>query len=274
VGAVNVPVMRSDDLAHWVSLGDALPRLPGWAAAGRSLTWAPAVVQREGRFVLFYTARHAALGLQCVTRAVADSPAGPFVDWSTEPFICQRDLGGSIDPSPFVDADGTLYLYWKNDGNCCGRPVGLWGQRLSADGSTLIGAPVQLLARDQTWEGPLIEGPDMWRDGSRYYLFYSANWYLSDRYAVGYGVCGSPLGPCSKPLAGPILASSAAAAGPGGQTIFTDARGVTWLAYHAWTSPRIGYDAGGVRSLRIDRVRFVDGAPVIDGPTTTPQPVE
>jgi len=47
---------------------------------------------------------------QCISRAVSDNPAGPFVDERSEPLVCQLELGGSIDPSPFVDADGTPYL--------------------------------------------------------------------------------------------------------------------------------------------------------------------
>ncbi|MEZ5269512.1 MAG: hypothetical protein R2789_13435 [Microthrixaceae bacterium] len=34
-------------------------------------------------------------------------------------FVCQRDLGRTIDASPFVDEDGTKWLLYKNDGNCC-----------------------------------------------------------------------------------------------------------------------------------------------------------
>lgn len=32
-----------------------------------------------------------------------------------------------------------------------------------------------------------------------YYLFYSANWYASYQYAVGYATCTTPVGPCVKP---------------------------------------------------------------------------
>ena len=35
----------------------------------------------------------------------AATPYGPF-EPSPEPIVCQLDLGGSIDPSPFADAAG------------------------------------------------------------------------------------------------------------------------------------------------------------------------
>jgi beta-xylosidase len=273
VGGANVPVMRSVDLAHWDQLGDAMPTLPAWAAANRGLTWAPTAVEHNGQYILFYTARDSRKGLQCLGRAVAETPAGPFVDSSSQPFLCQYTLGGSIDPEAFKDADGSLYLIWKNDGNCCRLPVSLWSQRLNADASALEGAPAELVRRDQGWEGPLIEGPSMWHESGRYYLLYSANWYDSDRYAVGYALCSSPVGPCHKPQNGPILNTAAGAAGPGGETFFTDTSGGVWIAYHAWTQPAVGYASGGVRSLRLDRVTFEGDAVVIRGPTTTPQPV-
>ncbi len=274
VGATNVPVMRSADLVHWDQLGDAMPTLPAWAAANRGLTWAPSVLEHDGQYVLFYTARDSRHGLQCLGRAVASTPAGPYVDNSSAPFLCQYQLGGSIDPVAFQEDDGSLYLIWKNDGNCCHKQVSLWSQRLNADASALVGPPAELVRRDQGWEGPLIEGPAMWHANGRYYLLYSANWYDSDRYAVGYALCNSALGPCHKPQNGPILNTVAGAAGPGGEAFFTDPAGKLWIAYHAWAQPAVGYGAGGVRSLRVDRVSLDGDAVVVRGPTTTAQPVD
>jgi beta-xylosidase len=267
----NVPVLRSTDLVNWSKLGDALPRLPKWAAMSASLTWAPAVAKRGAQYVLYYTARYKKLGLQCISRAVSDNPKGPFVDESTEPFICQRDIGGSIDPSPFVD-EGKLYLLWKNDGNCCGRRVSLWLQEMSDDGLNTVGQPVELLRHDQAWETPLIEAPALLKHEDRYYLFYSANGYESSSYAVGYAVADALAGPYTKPLNKPWFASAGKAAGPGGQEFFIGPDGNIWMAYHAWTAGTVGYRRGGKRSLRIDRLTFNDDVPVIAGPTTTLQP--
>ncbi len=59
---------------------------------------------------MYYTVREAASQQQCISRAVAAAPAGPFLDDSSGPLVCQRDLGGSIDPSPFVDDDGHVRI--------------------------------------------------------------------------------------------------------------------------------------------------------------------
>src|SRR3954468_13136542 len=81
----NVQMASSADLAAWRilfddpgagRLHDAMPVLPPWAQAG--FTWAPEVLQTPGGFALYFTARHAASGLQCVGVATSSDPLGPF----------------------------------------------------------------------------------------------------------------------------------------------------------------------------------------------------
>ena len=277
----NVQVLSSNDLATWTTLPDALPVLPAWAKANASLTWAPSVLRRGSSYVLYYTARDVASGFQCIGRAIATGPAGPYVDDSSAPFVCQvggsQAFCGSIDPSPFVDENGDAYLLWKSDENAtaCAGDSRLWTQRLGVDGVSLLGAPTELLRRDQSWEAPLIEGPSMVKLQDRYYLFYSANWWESSSYGVGYAVCTSALGPCSKQtLDGPLVRSVGETLGPGGQEFFTDTSGKLWMAYHAWSSPIVGYSNGGARSLRIDPIGLTaDGVPSLAGPSFTARPL-
>ena len=262
-------VLRSRDLVHWQRVGDAMPRLAPWAVPGN--TWAPEVLRAgEGRYVLYYAAYASRHGRQCVGRAQARAPAGPFRDRAAEPFLCQPAEGGSIDPDPFRDADGSLYLLWKNDGNCCGRSTYIYSQRLSQDGLRLVGRRARLLTADQwQWEGPLVEAPTLWREESRYYLFFSASAYDTPDYAVGYATCAGPLGPCTASARNPILKSACRAAGPGGQAIVRDRDGREWIAYHAWPADRVGAAPG--RLLWIDRLEWSAAGPVVRGPTCGPQ---
>lgn len=264
----NVQVARSRDLSSWELLPDALPRLPTWAAARQGLTWAPSVLQRGDRFVLYYTARHVASGFQCISRAVADRPEGPFRDESPAPFVCQVEgetrFCGSIDPSPFVDPKGAVYLLWKSDENAtaCRGTSRIWAQAMTGDGLELTGDAKELTALDAPWEGPLLEGPSMIAAGGRYFLFYSANWWESDRYAIGYATCETALGPCRKQTGKEPFAKTAGKLfGPGGQEFFTDALGQTWMAFHAWTSAKTSYALGGVRALHFAMVEFADATP-------------
>ncbi|MFL5459140.1 MAG: family 43 glycosylhydrolase, partial [Gemmatimonadales bacterium] len=131
------------------------------------------------------------------------------------------------------------------------KPVSLWSQRLSEDAQHLLGVPAELLQTDQPWEGPLIEGPTMWWKAGVWHLLYSANRWNTGEYAIGYAACAAPLGPCRKLQSVPLMASNGPVAGPGGAEAFVDVQGQHWLAYHAWTAGRVGYAAGGVRSLRM-----------------------
>ena len=264
VGQLNVPVTRSADLAAWGTASDALPTLPSWAAWGR--TWAPSVLRRGSTWVMWYTTRHAAWGIQCISVATSSSPTGPFRDRSSKPFVCQRDRAGSIDPSPFVAADGKLYLHWKSDDNAVGRRTYLWGQQLSSDGLRRVGSERVLLAHDAgTWEDPLVEGPSMALVGGTHHLLYGAGWWESDGAAIGYATCTGPLGGCTKrtpPAA--WMTGDASKAGPAGPTLFSPDGGGSWrIAYHAWEPGRVGYAAGGRRALWIDRVDFSSGAPLV-----------
>ncbi|WP_203861961.1 family 43 glycosylhydrolase [Plantactinospora mayteni] len=267
-GGRNVPVLTSPDLVTWTPAGDALPALPAWADPGR--TWAPEVIALAAdRYVMYPTVADRASGRQCVAVAVASRPAGPYTGHGTGPLICQADLGGSIDASPFRDTDGSLYLLWKNDGNAIGVDTWLWAQRLSADGLSLTGEPVRLLKQTEPWEGRVVEGPFLWRQDGRLYLFYAANAYDRAEYAEGYAVCETPLGPCVKAAENPILRSGDGASGPGHASV-VEHDGRTWLLYHAWPEGAEGAVDPG-RRLWLDEVTWSDGRPAVNGPTAGPQ---
>lgn len=268
--AANVPMLTSTTLVAWQPAGDALPELGRWASRGN--TWAPEVVRTAGGdFALYYTARSTRTDRQCIGVAFARGARGPFVDTAAEPLVCEAAEGGSIDASPHRDSDGTLYLYWKNDGNAIRRPTYIYGRAMSPDGRRFTGPRVQLLTNDAGWEDHLVEAPQLVQRDGRRYLFFSANAFDSEAYAVGYAACTGPLGPCRDAAENPVLRSSAAAAGPGHSFLLTDDAGGTWLLYHAWPPDAVGSVAPG-RQLWLDRVDWPDGRPVVRGPTADPQP--
>jgi beta-xylosidase len=272
----NVQLARSTDLVEWELLTDAMPALPSWAMLGGSFIWAPEVIQIGEQFVLYYTARDKAADRQCIGVATSDKPEGKFRDNNDAALVCQVEEGGSIDASPFRDEDGTLYLYWKNDGNCCSQATYLYVQELAPDGLSLVGEPTRLVRNDSAWEGHVVEAPTMWQEDGRYYLFFSANNYAGFEYAVGYATCDTAVGPCQDAAENPILASvmdqRPPVIGPGHQTIVRDDDGETWLVYHAWEVLSSG-TRGGRRMMWIDRLIWNDGLPDIEGPTQEPQAI-
>lgn len=280
-GRVNVPVAFSTDLARWemaadpshrTGYRDALPRMPAWSRAG--YTWGPEVMRIGNRFVLYFTAPNARSNQQCIGVAVSGDPRGPYVPQGDGPIVCQTALGGTIDASPFRDADGQLYLYFKNDGNhpSARTTTQLWGQRLAADGLSVTGEPVSLGRNDAAWERHVVEAPFMVRRPSgRYILLYSAGdfaWQQRERlstYATGYAVCQGPLGPCTDAPDNPFLASRLqpdCLSGPGHPMVF-QANGEDYLVFHAWATRRGCRPGGNARFMHVARLVWEGDSPRI-----------
>jgi beta-xylosidase len=254
----NLQVMSSTDLHTWTAPIDPLPTLPGWASKG--MTWAPGVLHHAGRFIMYYTVHDSSLGVQCISVATSVTASGPFKDTSQAPLICQTIKGGSIDPNPYLDpSTRKLYLLWKSDDNSLGpgHLTRLWGQQLAADGLSLgPGKPSLLLTASAPWQGPVIEGPAMIRNGGTYFLFYGANNFDTASSGIGYATGSSPLAAfTNQSVAGPWLGTTGNAQGPQGPAFFTDATGATRMAFAAWYGV-VGYENGGVRSLWIGSFGF------------------
>lgn len=283
----NVQMAVSEDLVSWApledggKLHDAMPVLPKWATRG--WTWAPEVLRQGDRFLLFFTAREKASGRQCTGVAQSTDPLGPFTSEADEPLVCQRDLGGTIDASPFRDADGRLYLYYKADANAVGKPTDIFVQPMTDDGLALTGEPVALLRNDQPWEEHVVESPTMVRQGEHYVLFYSANhfgWETHQRlspYAMGYATCEGPMGPCTDAPENPILYSysdrtAGCLSGPGHQAVL-EAEGRRYIVFHAHIARGGCQNAKKGRQMYIAPLGWDGGRPVI-GKSLRPAPAE
>jgi len=281
----NVQMARSPDLVSWElireggRLHDAMPDLPRWAREG--WTWAPEVLAHGGKYLLYFTAREAGTGLQCVGVAEAADPRGPFTSRAAEPLVCQRDIGGTIDSHAFRDADGQLYLYYKNDGNAVRKPTDIFAQRLSPDGLSLTGKAVALLRNDKPWEAHVIESPTMVRRGDRYVMFFSANhfgWEDHQRlspYAMGFARCKGPMGPCTDAPNNPILYSyndrkMGCLSGPGHQALF-EAAGRQFIVFHAHATRGSCRNANKGRYMYIAPLLWRNGDPQI-GASLRPRP--
>ena len=288
----NVPMATSKDLANWTFVTDpatgkrrdALPRLGSWAKTG--FTWAPEVLRLGNRYLLYYTASDVKRNSQCIGVAEASDPMGPFVDTRAEPIVCQTKLGGTIDANPFQDSDGKLYLYYKNDGNRVRANTWLWGQRLSDDGLSVVGEPVQMVGDRERWKDRVIEAPSMIRTPSGYSMFYSAGFFgwkpeeggLSP-YAMGYATCSTPLGPCTDAKANPILQSfkdkdAGCLSGPGHQSIFSVGSRM-FVSFHGWAVTASCSKLEDERYLYVAPLHWIDGKPTFGvslRPTTGAKP--
>lgn len=280
---INIQVARSSDLVHWQPVGDALPSKPGWAAATQDF-WAPHVERSDGRYIMYYSAKPDASderhGL-CLAVATANSPLGPFVDIG-HPLQCGEGFV-NIDPMAFDDPEtGKRLLYWGS-GFAPIKVQELGPDRMSfAPGS----AP-----KDLVWpnavkgEFPvLVEGAWVIRRGGFYYLFYSGDNCCGAKanYAVMVARSRSATGPfetleqaSGKPHS-IILEKRGNWIAPGHNSIVTDRSGQDWIVYHAVDARRAREKATDEvntrRVMLVDRIAWVDGWPVIDGPSEVPEP--
>ena len=278
-------VWESSDLVNWTDLGLAYRRsADAWSGSNY---WAPEVTEKDGRYYMFYSARSLKESRLIIGLAISDNPAGPFTDVTNKPFY---DPGYAvIDASVFIDDDNQAYLYYAID--CSEHLVGpryeshIAAVRLSPDLMSIVSEEYLLTKPDQKWEE--IEGGDhAWNEGpivhkhdERYYLFYSANFFASRSYSVGYAVSDSPLGPFYK-ASEPLLWHSKsygesffpAISGPGHNSLaWSPDNRELFIVYHTHMDPTA---PSGDRQTAIDRLFFTaDGRIITNGPSLAHQPL-
>lgn len=223
-------MLVSKDLKNWTSTGPLLTEGP--QVYGDKGFWAPQLYLNGKTWQLAYTANEQV--------AVAESPSltGPFTQKQVKPVDASEK---NIDPFIFTDDDGKTYLYHVrfNNGNY------LWvaaydKNTMSIDPSTLK----QCLGNTEAWENtpdypaaPIMEGPTVIKHKGKYYLFYSANHFMSRDYAVGYAVADSPMGPWHKSADNRIIHRSIVGEnGSGHGDVFADKKGNLFYVYHVHNS--------------------------------------
>lgn len=268
----HVQVARSRDLHEWELLGEALER-PSWSRDQWECAWAPHVVARDGRFVMYYSAMPDDRSGMWLGAAVADRPEGPFRDVG-EPLV--RDRGYvAIDPMAFRDpADGRWWLYWGGD------YAPIRAAELAPDGLSLApgASAVDLVAPDpaRPYER-LVEGAFVVARDGGYVLLYSGDVFGGEtpRYAVLVARGPTPLGPFTRladarpnpSRSSAILEASDRWLGPGHCSVVTDADGADWLAYHAVDvdDPWQRGERFVRRKFCLDQLIWTDGWPSIAG---------
>jgi GH43 family beta-xylosidase len=276
-------ILHSPDCVKWAPVGAALALAP---EEGTRAYWAPEVAEYEGRFFLYYSSAPAGSDeLHRLRVAVAEHPAGPFVDRG---LVMPESVGFSIDAHPFRDPrDGQWYLFFARDYFEERTGTGLAVVRLGRDMLRAGGEPRpvlranadwQIYARDRplygrTWKAwHTVEGPCVVEHERRYYCFYSGgNWQTHD-YGVSYAVASHPLGPwehAPENEAAVLRQKRGEVLGPGHNSYALGPDGRTeLLVYHAWDVE------GTARRMCIDRLVWTESGPRCLGPTTARQYVE
>ncbi len=286
-----IPMLVSRNLIDWRYVGDALPEPPSWAADGAGL-WAPDVVYSVAteRYYLTFTVTDvrdevsgepgcpsdSAIGV-----AVSDSPLGPWTV-SDEPLVDPRrnpddqdgagcDFVWTFDPDVLGDdvgRRGVLY-YGSYFGGIEATEV-----RFRHDRITTEGTPRQISIPNR------YEATNVVRRGYWYYFFGSAtnccNGPLTG-YSVFAGRSRSPFGPfidrdgnslrAGRVGGTPVLSMNGNRwVGAGHNSVFRDAGGQWWTAYHAVDrgDPNFETDPGFTkRPVLLDPIDWVDGWPIV-----------
>ena len=163
---------------------------------GEHSFWAPEVyyIPEKRKFYMCYTAE------QKICLAESISPLGPFTQSNQQPLL---DFP-AIDNTLFI-CDGKYYMYFSTADN----PMEIYVVEIdSISLNPLIPTLTKCCTPEQKWETYLTrinEGPFVIRKSNNYYMFYSANGYESQNYAIGCAIADNPLGPWRKIEENPIL---------------------------------------------------------------------
>lgn len=197
----------SRDLVHWSDPVAILQQAPG-----TSLWQSSYFRDADGQLYFYYTV---------VTR-----------DRSKAVHVAKA--ADAIDPYPMRDANGGLWLYYKNDQK---GQKGIWVQKMSDPATPVAGSAKEILhPQANTFEDSgyqSVEGPTVIQRAGLYFLLYTGGPFGAKNYAVGYAVSKSPDGPFTRGKNNPILANSRSPSvfSPGVPTVVVDGAGKSWLVY-------------------------------------------
>jgi arabinoxylan arabinofuranohydrolase len=153
-------VYSSDDMQNWKDEGvDLSLKVVPWAEGH---FWAPDCNVKEGTYYFYFPTRVPVGGPlrgRPVGVATSTNPGGPFTD--PEPIPETENYSG-IDPSVFVDDDGTAYFILAAHGCEIAK--------MTPDMKRLAGPLVPVVGTDRFFEGPWLFKRD-----KKYYMTYAAS---------------------------------------------------------------------------------------------------
>jgi len=242
-----------------------------WAAPGHA--WAGQIIQGpDKRFYLYAPVQEAnshneepsAIGV-----AVADSPLGPYKDAHPSGPILSQSLPEpnhieNIDPTPFVDDDGRVYIYWGTFGQ-------LRGMELEQDMVTPKGKEVSVRGLTGFFEAPWF-----FKRKGVYYMIYAGNQAGPNSPCTpavyhacqAYGTATSPLGPWT--YRGVMMGTVSSTTSHAGAIEF---KNQWYFIYHTADAKGCGHFR---RSVAIDKLEWDDSVSpariLLVKPTRAPQP--
>ena len=243
---VFLDAFSSPDLVNWTRHSRVLDtNAVTWA---RRAMWAPAAIEKDGRYFLFFSANDIQNDQQLggIGVAVADKPAGPFKDYLGKPLVDRFHNGAQpIDQFVFKDRDGQHYLIYGGWRHCNIA-------KLRADFRGFDTFPDGTTFKEITPEG-YVEGPFMFLKDGKYYFMWSEGGWTGPNYSVAYAIADSPLGPFKR-IAKVLQQDPQVATGAGHHSVIKVPGHDEWfIVYHRRP---LGDREGNHRVTCIDRMEF------------------
>ncbi len=260
---VFMDAFSSPDLVNWIRH----PRIIDTASVtwARRAMWAPAIVQKDKKFFLFFSANDIQNEEQKggIGVAVATKPEGPYKDLLGKPLLDKIvNKAQPIDQFVFHDKDGAYYMIYGGWGRCNIT-------RLKDDFTGLQPFADGTLFKEITPRG-YVEGPFMFLKNGRYYFMWSEGGWTGPDYRVAYAMADSPFGPFER-LGAVLQQDTSVATGAGHHSVIHDEKTDSWyIVYHR--RPR-GETDPNHRVTCIDKLTF-DAAGLIQPVKITKEGVE
>ena len=247
----------SDDMCSWELVTEQIIPRPTWADGekhGYPDVWAPDCIKIKDKWIYYYSLAAWYMPSAGIGYAISDNVYGPYEDKGLLFNEDDIDMNGLIDPQPFIDDDGRVYMTvgsfhgnyiveLENDGMSL-----LNGKEYQKENKVLIaGIPLDYF-NNTYYEGGYITKKDGY-----YYFFGSAGSCCDGKnssYKVVVGKSKNIVGPYvdskGKNLASenggktigelclwsPV--SDTTTAGPGHNSILIDDSGDYWIVYHSY----------------------------------------
>lgn len=178
----------SPDLVNWKKHSHILDTAAiKWA---RRAMWAPAVVEKGGKYYFFFGANDIQSDQEKggIGVAVSNNPGGPYKDYLGKPLVDKFHNGAQpIDQFVFKDRDGQYYLIYGGWRHCNIA-------RLNQSFTGFIPFENGKTFQEITPEG-YVEGPFMFFRNGKYYFMWSEGGWTGPDYSVAYAMSDSPFGP-------------------------------------------------------------------------------
>ena len=249
--------------------------------------WAPEVYYYKNKYYMIYTGQNSNTGPKIMV-ATSTKPEGPFIN----DYAINSKVKQPMDATILFD-NNHIYMYTMSQKNKC-----IYVEELNSNLTESISNAKKILNfnsstngksnRKKYWDWNQNEGPCVIKNGSTYFLMYSAGTYKNHTDSIGYATSSSPTGTFVKKTLGskgsygtsallhgkfPINGkynSNTNIYGTGHKSVIKISNSEMYICYHSIVYKNNKF---WLRKFQIDRLGINNGKLYVNGPTKDIQPM-